>query len=166
MIFIYALICVKTNFTYVGITYDLRRRFREHRSRLSKGRHRAPAMIADWREYGERAFKMTLLETLPEGTSMAEAREAELRWQARFAKQRRLYITYSTVPAAKDWRHKRRGTRRGAREPADQTPQNSRSHTTSGPAPRRSSGIRALSDTAPTRRAHNDGQRQNTTVAE
>ena len=108
MIFIYALICKKTAFTYIEITDSLRRRMNEHRYKLNKGVDRAPAMIAEWQQHGESAFAMKLLETLPAGTSLAEAREAEAYWQARFAKQGLLYGKPSA--GANKWRLKWQGT--------------------------------------------------------
>jgi hypothetical protein len=48
-------------------------------------------MIADWREYGESAFAVRVLEILPYGMRMQDAQKAELRWQVHFARLGCLY---------------------------------------------------------------------------
>jgi hypothetical protein len=58
---------------------------------LRRGLHATEKMIADWREHGESAFAVRVLEMLPHGMRMPDAQKAELRWQAHFARLGRLY---------------------------------------------------------------------------
>jgi hypothetical protein len=90
---VYALICAKTGFAYVGSAYDLKARMRLHRHQLGKGKHRCRAMLADWQQHGESSFRMLVLEILPKGIPDFEMRSAAGRWQKAFAMQGRLYVT-------------------------------------------------------------------------
>jgi hypothetical protein len=88
---IYAIECLRNGFTYVGLSSDYRRRWRQHRSELRRGLHNAANMLVDWRKYGESAFGPRVLEVLPYGAAPCDAHKAELRWQAHFARLGRLY---------------------------------------------------------------------------
>jgi hypothetical protein len=88
---IYAVECLRNGFTYVGLSSDYRRRWRQHRSELRRGLHNAANMLVDWRKYGESAFTVRMLEVLPYGAGPRDAQKAELRWQAHFARLGRLY---------------------------------------------------------------------------
>jgi hypothetical protein len=88
---IYAIECLPNGFTYVGLSSEYKRRWRQHRSELRRGVHATEKMIVDWRKYGESAFHVRVLEVLPHGTETREAEKAELRWQAHFARLGRVY---------------------------------------------------------------------------
>jgi predicted GIY-YIG superfamily endonuclease len=107
---IYAVECLKNHFTYVGLSSDYKRRWRQHRSLLRRGLHATEKMIADWREHGESAFAVRVLEMLPHGMRMPDAQKAELRWQAHFARLGRLYnapkCTLCGRPLAKFCEHR------------------------------------------------------------
>ena len=81
---VYAVECRKNGFTYVGLSSDYRRRWREHRSELRRGVHNAANMIADWRKHGESVFAVRVLEVLQHDANPQDARAAELRRQAHF----------------------------------------------------------------------------------
>ena len=88
---IYAVECAKTGLTYVGYSANHIMRWRSHRRLLRRKIHGSPKMVEDWHKYGPEAFAMRVLEVLPEKIEMRDARLAELRWQAHFAKLGRLY---------------------------------------------------------------------------
>jgi GIY-YIG catalytic domain len=127
LIVIYAVECLRSGFTYVGLSSDYKRRWRQHRSLLRRGLHATSTMIADWRKHGESAFELRVLEVLPYGTRTQEAEKAELRWQAHFARLGRLYNApkctlcgrpldnFATAPSAPN-------SRRQIRSPAARRP--------------------------------------------
>jgi GIY-YIG catalytic domain len=88
---VYAVECRKNHFTYIGLSSDYKRRWRQHRSLLRRGLHNEKTMILDWRRFGENAFAVRVLEVLPVGVKPHDAQAAELRWQAHFARLGRLY---------------------------------------------------------------------------
>jgi hypothetical protein len=88
---VYAIECSKNHFTYIGLSSDYKRRWRQHRSLLRRGLHNEKNMILDWRRFGERVFEVRVLEVLPMGVKPHDAQAAELRWQAHFARLGRLY---------------------------------------------------------------------------
>jgi hypothetical protein len=90
MPFVYALVCEKSGFAYVGVTRRLNKRMGDHSWRLNRGIHHCRAMLADWRRFGPDAFHMTVLEIVPEGQRRA-LDNAERRWHRLFAMQGRLY---------------------------------------------------------------------------
>ena len=96
MCFVYALLCAQNGFAYVGSTFDLKRRMRQHRCEIRRGTHPAKALVADWQRYGEASFRVIALEILPDDLPDFELRGAEWRWQRLFAACGRLYITQMT----------------------------------------------------------------------
>ena len=96
MCFVYALLCAENGLAYVGSTFDLKRRMRQHRCEIRRGKHPAKALVADWQRYGERSFRVIALEILPDDLPDFELRCAEWRWQRLFAAHGRLYITQMT----------------------------------------------------------------------
>lgn len=77
---IYGLTCHVTNKIYVGISKDISKRFREHRSLLRHGKHFEPELQNDWIKYGEGQFYMSVLQDLPEMATMVEKQQAEVGW--------------------------------------------------------------------------------------
>jgi GIY-YIG catalytic domain len=96
MCFVYALLCAENGLAYVGSTFDLKRRMRQHRCEIRRGTHPAKALVADWQRYGEASFRVIALEVLPDDLPDFELRGAEWRWQRLFAALGRLYITQMT----------------------------------------------------------------------
>ena len=96
MCFVYALLCTQNGLVYVGSTFDLKRRMRNHRCEIRRGTHPAKALVADWQRYGEASFRVIALEILPDDLPDFELRGAEWRWQRLFAACGRLYITQMT----------------------------------------------------------------------
>jgi hypothetical protein len=90
MPFVYALVCEKSGFAYVGVTRCVNKRMADHRWQLNRGIHHCRAMLADWRRFGPDAFRMIVLETVPAGQSR-DLDSAERRWHRLFAIQGRLY---------------------------------------------------------------------------
>jgi hypothetical protein len=93
---VYALVCTSNGLAYVGSTFDLKKRMNSHRYHLRNASHRSREMVADWHQYGESAFRLVVLESLPGDTDDFELRSAEWRWQKIFAMQGRLYVTERT----------------------------------------------------------------------
>jgi group I intron endonuclease len=90
MPFVYALVCARNGFVYVGTTFDLTKRMCQHRYQLNRRTHTCQALVADWQRYGSSAFRMVVLEILPDKRSF-DFSTAQRRWQRLFASQRRLY---------------------------------------------------------------------------
>jgi hypothetical protein len=88
---VYGIECIENGFTYVGLSAAYRQRWRQHRSELRRERHNVAKMIADWRRHGRAGFRARVLEELPPDVEQRDARAAELRWQAHFARLGRLY---------------------------------------------------------------------------
>ncbi|HUI09046.1 MAG TPA: GIY-YIG nuclease family protein [Bacteroidota bacterium] len=49
---------------YLGSSLNLHGPLNSHRFMLATGSHRNPALQKDWKEFGERAFKFEILETV------------------------------------------------------------------------------------------------------
>jgi predicted GIY-YIG superfamily endonuclease len=95
MAVIYAVECIANDYVYVGCTTStLNRRLNEHRSYLRRRIHTSAKMQEDCDKYGTSAFKLRVLEKLPDGASRDVKREAELRWMGHFSRQGRLYNAY------------------------------------------------------------------------
>jgi hypothetical protein len=99
---VYGIECIENGFTYVGLSSAYRQRWRQHRSELRRERHYVARMIADWRKHGRAGFRARVLEELPHDVEQSDARAAELRWQAHFARLGRLYNERKRMPPAGD----------------------------------------------------------------
>lgn len=81
MVKVYAIVCKPTGQAYIGITAGkLAKRFREHKCLAKSGKHHSPYLTEVWQLYGDDAFCVEPLETLPVEVGLIEKREAELRW--------------------------------------------------------------------------------------
>ena len=58
---VYEIRCLVNNAVYIGQTKDYRRRIREHKYSLQKGKHRNKQMQLDYDKYGEEHFVSTIL---------------------------------------------------------------------------------------------------------
>ncbi len=74
MIGVYEIKCTKNDKRYVGVSKDIQRRWREHRSMLYKGEHHSCDMQHDYNEYGENCFEFNILKTCdyPEAKAFEE----------------------------------------------------------------------------------------------
>lgn len=92
MVAIYALIYLRSK-AYVGSTKaSLGKRLREHRCLLNQGLHKTKALQDDWIACGGELWaEMMLLEVLPPEATLADRRDAEIRWMDVFAGRDALY---------------------------------------------------------------------------
>lgn len=82
MVGVYVITNEKTGEQYVGASYDVSLRFRQHQHELRKGRHYNKRLQAAWNRDGEAAFSFEGLEKKPENeTDMQWLDRAEERWQ-------------------------------------------------------------------------------------
>lgn len=105
MAVIYGLVHVASGRTYVGCTAGkLNKRLREHRCLLNNRKHNEPILQREWSLYGSEAFRIEILETLPNEATTIQKREAELRWMAMMETRGLLYnrakISFQLTPEA------------------------------------------------------------------
>ena len=71
--------CIENNIThkkYVGLTKDMKSRWRAHRQKLKDGTHPNAKLLNAWRKYGETAFSFYVLEEVPK----EQLQSAEIKW--------------------------------------------------------------------------------------
>ncbi len=73
---VYQIMCVVTGARYVGSSIDVFGRWRDHRAALLAGRHVNPKFQAVFAKYGERNFKLEVLEEAEPSALLS----AEQRW--------------------------------------------------------------------------------------
>lgn len=61
MIGVYQIECLSNNKKYIGVSKDIQRRWREHRSLLFKGLHHSSDMQKDYNQYGENSFEFKVI---------------------------------------------------------------------------------------------------------
>jgi predicted GIY-YIG superfamily endonuclease len=61
MIGVYQIECLSNNKKYIGVSKDIQRRWREHRSLLFKGLHHSSDMQKDYNQYGETSFEFKVI---------------------------------------------------------------------------------------------------------
>lgn len=61
--FIYSILNKENGRIYVGLTIDVKRRFKEHLAELRGNRHHNTHLQNAWNKYGEEAFEFNILET-------------------------------------------------------------------------------------------------------
>lgn len=64
---VYQIRCTTNGRSYVGVSINVNVRWPGHRSLLKRGMHSCSLLQADWNTYGEAAFELLILETLPDG---------------------------------------------------------------------------------------------------
>ena len=68
---IYTITNLESGKQYIGSTAYLYRRFKEHLSKLRKGKHPNPKLQNAWDKYGEAAFKFDVLERCEDAKTLA-----------------------------------------------------------------------------------------------
>ena len=91
---IFAIRNLQTGRTLLDKSTNLSGALNRHRLELRFGTHRNPALMADWRQYGEAGFSFEILEQLKERSEPDFNYPAELErllasWQAKFAEEAR-----------------------------------------------------------------------------
>lgn len=95
MAIIYGLVHTESGMTYVGCTAaKLSKRMREHRCLLRNGKHNEKRLQQDWTRFGEDAFEMVTLETLPHNTTVDVKRKHEVEWMNRKEAEGLLYNSH------------------------------------------------------------------------
>lgn len=61
MIGVYQIECLSNNKKYIGVSKDIQRRWKEHRSLLFKGQHHSSDMQKDYNQYGENSFEFKVI---------------------------------------------------------------------------------------------------------
>ena len=61
MIGVYQIECLSNNKKYIGVSKDIQRRWRQHRSLLFKGIHHSSDMQKDYNQYGEDSFEFKVI---------------------------------------------------------------------------------------------------------
>lgn len=104
---------------YVGSTAGkLGKRMREHRCLLNQGVHKTPKLQSAWDKYGSTAFQIDNLQELPDGSTVAERRNAELKWMTWFVEEGELYNEHRISMRPTD-EAIRRGVANAHREPGN-----------------------------------------------
>lgn len=95
MAVVYALECSVNGFAYIGVTsVKLSKRLREHRCLCRNGKHHAVKLTEDWRKYGEKAFKMRMLDQADYSHRGAHC-AIEQTWIDRYASAGKLYNAHA-----------------------------------------------------------------------
>ena len=76
MIGVYQIECLDNHKKYIGVSKDIQRRWREHRSQLFKGLHHSSDMQEDYNQYGEKSFEFKIIKEC--GYSEAKSLEEQL----------------------------------------------------------------------------------------
>lgn len=74
MIGLYAIVNIKNNMAYVGSTNDIKRRVKEHKTKLNTNKHYSRHLQKAWNKYGSNCFEFKQIAT---ATTLEEARELE-----------------------------------------------------------------------------------------
>ncbi len=74
MIGVYAIVHSPSNRAYIGSANDIKRRFKEHRTRLRTAKHHSPYLQSAWDKYGEAQF---VFKVVAEAENLETAREIE-----------------------------------------------------------------------------------------
>ncbi len=94
MITVYAIQCIETGNAYVGLTCGkIAKRFREHKCLAKSGKHTSPKLTEEWRLFGDCAFHAIPLETFPDGLTLPEKRQAEMKWLMEYGRREKLLNT-------------------------------------------------------------------------
>ncbi|WP_343248883.1 GIY-YIG nuclease family protein [Diplocloster hominis] len=87
---VFVISCSGNGKQYVGYAQDLRGKMNGHYFKVSSGFHPNRRMLADWKEYGEPAFEMKVLEQLPYDEKeenktdyTKELQELQLKWMSK-----------------------------------------------------------------------------------
>jgi len=59
---IYSLYCIKSKYSYIGQSIDMKGRFRSHKNKLNKNKHENKNLQKDWNIYGAENFTFNILE--------------------------------------------------------------------------------------------------------
>src|SRR5258708_4443042 len=59
---VYQIKCVETGEKYIGSSWDIGKRWSQHRFQLRRGRHSSDALQCAWNKYGAGAFEFSVLE--------------------------------------------------------------------------------------------------------
>lgn len=91
---VYVITHIKSDKKYVGSSVALKRRLNRHRNELRKGIHRCAHLQRAWTKYGEEAFKVDILELVPE---VGQLLCREQYWMDAL---RKTHTLYNTCPKA------------------------------------------------------------------
>ena len=61
MIGVYQIECLNNNKKYIGVSKDIKRRWKQHRDLLFQGLHNSSDMQKDYNQYGENSFEFKVI---------------------------------------------------------------------------------------------------------
>jgi group I intron endonuclease len=74
MIGLYAIVNIKNNMAYVGSSNDIKRRIKEHKTKLNSNKHYSHRLQRAWNKYGSDSFEIRQIAT---AETLEKAREIE-----------------------------------------------------------------------------------------
>lgn len=61
---IYEIVNIKNNKRYIGLSKNIKERWKSHISSLNSGRHHCEALKLDWEEYGSESFRFNVIQVI------------------------------------------------------------------------------------------------------